>query len=200
MTGTRAGSGIASDEVALVGHYLSRLAEYLPNAHVFIRPPSPLYSEFWLGLDKIRRYTRRGTWHLKVEITYDILGHTRYGTPSPRQGQKGVGEWDSFSIGPYNENYKLKIGKMFKKDNMGTYDPMSFHNNAPFSSSDRDNDWSGTNCADQNGGGWWFVGTGCLLCCGNCLRSATKQQNLWIWYTGISHEQVSDMKMWIKEV
>ena len=33
MTGTRAGSGIASVEVALVGHYLSRLAEYLPIFH-----------------------------------------------------------------------------------------------------------------------------------------------------------------------
>jgi syndecan 4 len=61
-------------------------------------------------------------------------------------------EYKEFSVGDVSSGYRLYVDKF-----SGTAgDSLSYHNIMPFSTFDRDNDQSGTNCAVKYHGAWWY--------------------------------------------
>ena len=147
------------------------------------------FSEFWFGLDRLHTLTKSGSWNLKVEIKYDLL---KDGTPSPRSGTWGIGEWEKFSIASEDDFYNLNIGTRVKVENMGSHDPFRYQNGMNFTTTDRDNDKLSENCASSYGGGWWH--NQCFEVCLNCQRAKKD-----IWYDG-KGEFLSHSLMWIKQV
>ncbi|KAL1476980.1 hypothetical protein MTO96_017849 [Rhipicephalus appendiculatus] len=62
-------------------------------------------------------------------------------------------DYDSFRISNKNDNYAIKIGKYVGP---AGWDALSYANNSMFSTFDRDNDQSTSNCALIYKGAWWF--------------------------------------------
>ena len=99
-----------------------------------------LTAEFWLGNDKIYRLTasRPSTLRVELEDWNGVKAYAKYGT---------------FNIGDEQEQYRLEVGSY-----SGTAgDSLPRHNNVAFSTKDRDNDWSGGNCAEYYTGAWWYI-------------------------------------------
>ena len=89
-------------------------------------------------------------------------------------------------MGGAETNYVLTIGE---DQGTGGADGMAYHNGAPFTTRDRDNDdHSGRNCAAQHGGAWWYKS--CVL---NAYHTPENEQLIMvrsstrlIWYDGSS--------------
>ncbi|XP_076807440.1 ficolin-2-like [Clavelina lepadiformis] len=98
--------------------------------------------EFWLGLDTIYRLAQNGNCRLKVEL-WDFDDVYKYAN------------YNGFSIDDESNLYRLHIGSY-----SGTAgDSLTYSNNRPFTTRDRDNDEkSAGNCAEEYGGsgGWWY--------------------------------------------
>ncbi|KAM3915701.1 ficolin-2-like [Leptodactylus fuscus] len=97
-------------------------------------------SEFWLGNDNIHRLTSSGTQVFRVDLT-DYDNNYSFAT------------YASFSLSGEGDNYKLHIGA-FTGGSAG--DSLSYHNDRPFSTKDRDNDIFPENCATKFKGAWWY--------------------------------------------
>ena len=96
--------------------------------------------EFWLGLSKIRRLTKKGSNTLRVDLG-DFEGNTAYAN------------YSTFSISDGSTEYILTVGGY-----SGTAgDSMDYHNSRRFTTRDNDNDASLNNCAQQWTGGWWYI-------------------------------------------
>ena len=106
-----------------------------------------LDEEFWLGLDKINRFTEaRITNTLRVELT-DTQGNTAYA------------KYSTFNVGDGTTKYTLSIAGY-----SGTAGDSMVNSNFPynangkkFSTKDSDNDvWAGGSCALNRVGAWWY--------------------------------------------
>ncbi|XP_018122586.1 ficolin-2 [Xenopus laevis] len=97
-------------------------------------------TDFWLGNDNLSNLTSAGTWDLRVDLR-DFNNSAYYA------------KYSSFQISPASDNYTLTFGA-FLGGNAG--DSLSYHNQTSFSTKDRDNDRSLTNCAVEGFGAWWF--------------------------------------------
>ncbi|CAL4119387.1 unnamed protein product, partial [Meganyctiphanes norvegica] len=96
--------------------------------------------EFWIGLKLIHELTT----HSKQELHIAL---------EDWDGDKRWAKYGEFSVGPAEDNYKLKVtgytgdaGDAMKE----------YHNGQAFSTFDRDNDSSGINCAERYASGWWY--------------------------------------------
>ncbi|XP_031555441.1 fibrinogen C domain-containing protein 1-like [Actinia tenebrosa] len=98
-----------------------------------------LTGEFWLGLHKIHRLTKRQVTKLRVDLV-DLMNHTSYA------------EYSSFSVADGSELYRLNVSGY-----SGTAGDALHSNNERFSTFDKDNDgWSTDSCAAERKGGWWY--------------------------------------------
>ncbi|KAI4547606.1 hypothetical protein MG293_004161 [Ovis ammon polii] len=110
--------------------------------------------EFWLGNDNIHALTAQGTSELRVDLM-DFEGNHRFA------------KYQSFRMGDEAEKYKLVLGA-FVEGSAGPETPHSArsppragdsltdHGDHFFSTKDRDNDESSSNCAVQFQGAWWY--------------------------------------------
>ncbi|XP_049548170.1 angiopoietin-related protein 1-like [Anopheles darlingi] len=102
-----------------------------------------LDGEFWLGLEKMHQITRLRTYELIVELK-DFSGNYAYA------------RYNAFEIGSEDEQYRLKT--------LGSYsgtagDSMTGTNKRmKFSTKDRENDVTVSDCARSFQGGWWYNG------------------------------------------
>ncbi|XP_022107428.1 microfibril-associated glycoprotein 4-like [Acanthaster planci] len=98
-----------------------------------------LNGEFWLGNDNLHRLTAQGEYRLRVDLE-DFENITAYA------------EYDTFRVADGRDSYQLTaIGYS------GTAgDSLSGHSNHPFSTKDRDNDSSDSECAIAYSGAWWY--------------------------------------------
>ncbi|KAG5210955.1 ficolin-2 isoform X1 [Ovis aries] len=96
--------------------------------------------EFWLGNDNIHALTAQGTSELRVDLM-DFEGNHRFA------------KYQSFRMGDEAEKYKLVLGA-FVEGSAG--DSLTDHGDHFFSTKDRDNDESSSNCAVQFQGAWWY--------------------------------------------
>ena len=99
-----------------------------------------LTAEFWLGNDKIHRLTASRPSSLRVEL-------------EDWNGVRVYAKYGKFNIGDEQALYRLEVGSY-----SGTAgDSLEWHhNNMAFSTKDRDNDRSSTNCAVRCIGAWWY--------------------------------------------
>ena len=114
-----------------------------------------LDSNFWLGLEKIRRITNSATYQLYVAVQFQNVDVAAQSGQSVR-----FAEYNSFSLATEASNYQLSIGSYNSTISTAGDSLISRHNGKYFSTSDRDNDNSPPNCAEQYQSGWWF--NGCL--------------------------------------
>ncbi len=101
-----------------------------------------LSGEFWYGLKNIHCLTTRDDVELRVEL-------------KSSDGTKVTWTYQTFKVGGVISKYRLSIGD---GEGSSSYDFMVYGNNRPFSTRDRDNDASSSNCAartDYGGGMWW---------------------------------------------
>ncbi|KAK1333991.1 hypothetical protein QTO34_004989 [Cnephaeus nilssonii] len=96
--------------------------------------------EFWLGNDHVHTLTAQGTSELRVDLV-DF------------QGTRHSAKYQAFRLGSEAEKYKLVLGA-FAGGSAG--DSLTPHNNASFSTKDRDHDQNSGSCAQRYRGGWWY--------------------------------------------
>ncbi|XP_060580116.1 angiopoietin-related protein 7-like [Ruditapes philippinarum] len=98
-----------------------------------------LNGEFWLGNNHLSLLTSDGEHELQIEIE-DFEGNSAYA------------KYSKFKIYPEEDNYKLEVTGY-----SGTAgDSLEYHNGAMFSTYDRDQDESSSNCAENWHGAWWY--------------------------------------------
>ena len=101
-----------------------------------------LNGEFWLGLSKTHRLTKKRSNSLRVD-----LGDLQ---------KKAYALYPTFSVGNSASKYTLTI-----EGYSGTAgDSLDPHNGLKFSTKDEDNDEFSGNCAISYYGGWWFKDCG----------------------------------------
>ena len=97
-------------------------------------------SDHWLGLEKIHR------------ITAAFPSNTLRIDLAAVDGERDYAKYSTFDVKGSDENYKLVVGGF----SGGAGDSLSYHNNAPFSTYDRDNDKLYKSCAEAYKGAWWY--------------------------------------------
>ncbi|EPQ03326.1 Angiopoietin-related protein 6 [Myotis brandtii] len=95
--------------------------------------------EYWLGLEPVHQLTSRGDNELLVLL--EDWG-----------GRGGRAHYDGFSLEPESDHYRLRLGQYHGDAG----DSLSWHNDKPFSTVDRDRDSYSGNCALYHRGGWWY--------------------------------------------
>ncbi|KAM6899365.1 tenascin-like [Xenentodon cancila] len=95
-----------------------------------------LNGEFWLGLENLHNLTTMTKMHLRVDLR--------------DEGKSVFAEYSTFEVA--RRNFKLTVGGY-----SGTAgDSLTYHNNAAFSTKDRDPKPFITRCAMSYRGGWWY--------------------------------------------
>ncbi|XP_045445148.1 angiopoietin-related protein 6 isoform X2 [Pipistrellus kuhlii] len=95
--------------------------------------------EYWLGLEPVHQLTSRGDNELLVLL--EDWG-----------GRGARAHYDGFSLEPESDHYRLRLGQYHGDAG----DSLSWHNDKPFSTVDRDRDSYSGNCALYHRGGWWY--------------------------------------------
>ena len=104
-----------------------------------------LHGEFWIGLRSMHCLTSQGNWELRID--YQLPNKT-----------KSYLHYNKFAVGSAEDQYPLSISGF---DVIGLTNPFDSAsrgiplNGMKFTSRDRDNDFSGGNCAHGDGG-WWY--------------------------------------------
>ena len=99
-----------------------------------------LTAEFWLGNDKIHRLTAARPSSLRVEL-------------EDWNGVRVYAKYGKFNIGDEQAKYRLEVGSY---SGTAVGDSLAHHNKMAFSTKDRDNDISSSNCAVLYTGAWWY--------------------------------------------
>uniref|UniRef100_A0A8C6W8I9 Angiopoietin-like 6 n=1 Tax=Nannospalax galili TaxID=1026970 RepID=A0A8C6W8I9_NANGA len=95
--------------------------------------------EYWLGLEPVYQLTSRGDHELLVLL-------------QDWGGRGARAHYDNFSLEPESDHYRLRLGQYHGDAG----DSLSWHNDRPFSTVDRDRDSYSGNCALYHRGGWWY--------------------------------------------
>ncbi|KAM4663336.1 LOW QUALITY PROTEIN: ficolin-1-B-like [Discoglossus pictus] len=97
------------------------------------------WGEFWLGNDNIHQLTSKGTFQLRFDFTdFD--------------NNRTFARYNNFKIAGESQNYTVSVGAFTDGDAGDSF----YHNNAAFSTKDRDNDSSPSHCAQVYKGAWWY--------------------------------------------
>ena len=102
--------------------------------------------EHWLGLKKISCLTSVGVNKLRIDLI-DFAGHSKFAC------------YDHFHVGTPSTNYRLTIGGYQNWGIGAAGDSMIRNHNLngmQFSTHDRDNDKTTTDCATSMRGAWWY--------------------------------------------
>ncbi|XP_067131627.1 techylectin-5A-like [Centruroides vittatus] len=98
-----------------------------------------LSQDFWIGNERIFSLTNQGNYSLRIDM-------------KDKEGNKAYALYDEFWIENEKHQYRLHISGY----NGTAGDSLGRHNNAKFSTKDRDNDFSNQSCAQIYKGGWWY--------------------------------------------
>uniref|UniRef100_A0A672G452 Microfibril associated protein 4 n=1 Tax=Salarias fasciatus TaxID=181472 RepID=A0A672G452_SALFA len=96
--------------------------------------------EYWLGLETLHQLTQDGNYQLRVDLE-DFDGNRVYAL------------YDSFSVDAECDGYALHVSG-FRDGGAG--DSLAYHDGMKFSTFDRDQDASNSNCAQRFLGGFWY--------------------------------------------
>ncbi|XP_067089748.1 microfibril-associated glycoprotein 4-like isoform X3 [Osmerus mordax] len=110
--------------------------------------------EYWLGLENVHLLTLRKKYELRVDM-------------EDFEGAKVHVQYSSFSVGPENDGYQLDLSGF---TDGGAGNSMTADSGKKFSTFDKDQDTSSSNCAQNYLGGWWY---------GECHSVNPNGQYLW---------------------
>lgn len=96
--------------------------------------------EYWLGLENLSRLTLRKKYELLVDM-------------EDFDGGKVFARYSSFSVDPEVSGFTLHVSGF---TDGGAGDSMSYHNGRKFSTFDKDQDSSSSNCARTHLGAFWY--------------------------------------------
>jgi ficolin len=113
-------------------------------------PFGNLLGNYWIGLDNMHSLTADFRMKVRFELTSD-------------RGAPNFIEYATFRVLSESDKYQLILST---KIGGNLFDNADYHTNMPFSTPDRDNDLSGSNCARSLSGGWWFQS--CFYFCFTC--------------------------------
>ena len=148
--------------------------------------------EYWLGLKNVRRLISDGTtWALRIDLE-SFEGGTAYAV------------YDTFAVSDAASNYTLSVGEYsgnsgdsLKYAGFGTG---GIHNGMPFTTLDRDNDYSISNCANNCKGGWWYNNCFAANLNGEYLGPSGNEWKGVIWYTWKSKQSFKSTQMKMRRV
>ena len=109
-------------------------------------------------------------------------------------GDKAYVHYKTFKIADESNLYRLTIGD-YQTSAAG--DGMSEHNNQPFSSKDRDNDLSSSDCANMLKGGWWYKACATVSLTGKYDESSASSNKI-KWETWTNNAVLSRVEMKIR--
>uniref|UniRef100_A0A1W7R8S3 Putative ficolin n=1 Tax=Aedes albopictus TaxID=7160 RepID=A0A1W7R8S3_AEDAL len=137
--------------------------------------------EYWIGLERLHKLTKNKNITLLVEIEdYD--------------GNYGFSSYNRFQIGNETEKYVLKtLGDYYGSMNGS----MRTHEGQMFTTRDSDNDKFNGNCAQEEGGAWWYAGCGTT----NPNGPFHKQEGQWkkiYWYAHKKGVELKFFRMMIR--
>ncbi|MGH0185600.1 UNVERIFIED_CONTAM: hypothetical protein FKN15_018621 [Acipenser sinensis] len=136
-------------------------------------------SEFWLGNENIHMLTQNGNEEFRVDL-------------EDFDGKKTHATYKSFKLAGESELYKLHLGA-FLGGPAG--DSLTFHNDQPFSTFDKDNDNGSLNCAVTVSGAWWYQACYYSNLNGKYSKEAIKYGIDWKTGKGIGYSyKYTDMK------
>lgn len=139
--------------------------------------------EFWLGNEHIHALTTKGTWELRVDLV-DFTDSRQFA------------HYRSFKMSSETEGYKLLLGDFVGGD---AGDSLTAQQGQKFSTRDRDNDVSASNCAQTYHGAWWYSDCHSSNLNGRYLRGAHESYANGInWQKGKGYYysyKVSEMKL-----
>ena len=106
----------------------------------YVKGFGDLNGEFWLGLNKISRLSKRANTILRIDLE-DFADGARYA------------KYTTFRVLDSSRKYQLNV--VGYSGNAG--DSMALHNGRNFSTKDQDNDVYSGACAIRFKGGWWYA-------------------------------------------
>ncbi|KAK2522453.1 fibrinogen-like protein 1-like protein [Columba guinea] len=132
-----------------------------------------VHTDYWLGTEYIHQISRQKVYRVRF-IIWDAANYARFA------------DYNLFSVETESQGYRLRLGVYSGTagDGMALNSASATHDNMKFSTKDRDQDTSSSNCASSYGGGWWYSAcyyarlnvrgaiTWGSLCNGNCKASA----------------------------
>ena len=137
--------------------------------------------EFWLGNEKIHCLTFATC---RAELRIDM---------GDNMGRKVHAIYDYFAIESERTKYKLRLGKYTGTagDGMRVCGSSDSHDGMQFTTPDRDNDRSSTNCAQSFSAGWWH--NRCY--CSNLNTPYNHNGYMHGWHTFSGRLKCSEMKL-----
>ncbi|XP_078082081.1 fibrinogen-like protein 1-like protein [Mustelus asterias] len=134
--------------------------------------------EHWLGNEYIYKIISQGNYKIKFLLR-------------DRHNRARVANYDSFAVGNEINGYSLSLGRYTGNAGnamIGTL-KTGVHDNMKFSTFDRDQDLSRSNCARSSGGGFWF---------NSCYRVNLNTKRSIYWYGLCSHGNCRSSQILIK--
>ena len=98
--------------------------------------------EYWLGLSKLHQLANGS---VSTQLRVDLRD---------KNGIEAYAKYSAFYIGDSTTDYTLHVPGYSAHGTAG--DSLAYHNLQKFSTKDNDNDQSGSNCAVQYSGAWWY--------------------------------------------
>uniref|UniRef100_A0A6J0UM27 Fibrinogen-like protein 1-like protein n=1 Tax=Pogona vitticeps TaxID=103695 RepID=A0A6J0UM27_9SAUR len=139
-----------------------------------------LEGDHWLGNEYIRLITEQKWYKVRINLV-DADNNHRYA------------EYDSFVLQDENHGYAVKLGTYEGNagDSLSSSQLKNMHDNMKFSCKDKDNDRTTLqNCADANGGGWWY----------DSCQNALLNRKGGLHWTTLCHENCKKSVMMLKPI
>ncbi|GFS04333.1 fibrinogen-related protein 3.1 [Elysia marginata] len=139
-----------------------------------------LTGDFYLGNDAIHSLTDGDPYELRIDVRIN--------------GRELFAEYTSFRIEDESNKYRLRLGTYSGTIGEAAGEGLSYSNNKPFSTFDRDNDDASGNCAMAHHGAWWYSKCHTSNLNGIWLEKTTLGIS---WYTGSAwvHPDFTEMKI-----
>ena len=102
---------------------------------------------FWLGLEKMKRITDKGTYELYVGLE----SFSEFIDPVWQK-------YNMFSLGTDDNDYTLTVSDQTGYEGTAGDSLYTPHHGKKFTTSDEDNDLATENCGETHNAGWWYSG------------------------------------------